>query len=448
MTGEDFYVEEGSMMMLRRLYLFVVLLGLLLVLSACGTPPQPSTGESLWTEARFGAYIQQVGTQSRLGTLAGNGNSALASLAGIPASGPIGNLSALASPNTLRQSDVALALLQGLAIAGSPQLSDLAPANNSGAQPLPTGIWEYNKFKNVWTYLGASDNLVVKFYWGNIPYNGTHTYITLTVDWDALSSTTQASRGGVSYEVPTGLKIYVNKDGIDAGSISISIDWTKACDGRQLLDPSSIKIKGEFSHQGSDVAIDFEVNLYKELGSSHLATQNNTCTCTGTQDVTIKSDGYVRVAFDGSQLTVANNTGDKNDSVKVFWNNVFYAQETRDSNCDWLDLKIKSGEIDFGATFKLNGKEDTLQLRFTFSNIVKDQNGIISIDLDGKIKVNGQIVVLFEGTLDATGQHLKLTFADGSMTLAEFIQKYLGNVDVPIGFLLGINLGDLPSLPF
>jgi hypothetical protein len=442
-------MEEGGIMLLRRVFLSVFLAGLLVILSACGTQPaQPGTQEQLWTEEQFGSYVQAVGTQSSLVEAAGSSNSALASLAAIPGGGPVGDLSVLANPDALQDSSVIAGLMQGLAVAGSPVY---APANNSGAQPLPTGIWEYDKFKNTWSYLGHSSDLIVKFYWGNIPYNGTYTYMTLSVNWDAHSSTTVVHSGGSYYEAPTGLKISVNKDGIDAGYISIYADWYKACNGNTLFEPSSLKIKGDFDHKGGDVAIDFEVNISRHDGHSYLAATNNSgCSCAGDSAVTYKSDGYVRVAFDGSNLLqAANNTSSKDDLAKVTWNNVFYGKETRNADCKWQDLKIKSGDIDFGLKFKLNGKEDTLQLRFTFSNIVKNQSGIVSVDLDGKIKINGETAVLFEGMLDSSGKNLKLTFNKTGVNLADFVGKYLAGVELPsIDFLLTLGLDDVPSLPF
>ncbi len=438
------------MMLLRRIVLSVFLASLLISLSACGTQPaQTGESEQLWTEEQFGSYVQSLGTEGSslalaAGSTIGSTNSALASLAALPAGGPVGDLSALASPDALQDSGVALGVIQGLTS------SIYAPTNNSGAQPLPTGIWEYDKFKDKWSYLGSSDVLVVKFYWGNIPYNGTYTYMTLTVDWAAHSGTTEVSNGSGSYEVPTGLKIKVNKDGIDAGYISIYTDWYKACNGVVLLEPASLKIKGEFAHTGGDVAVDFEINVSKHEGDSHLVAANNSgCSCAGDQAVTIKSDGYVRVAFDGSDLLqTANNTG-KGDLAKVTWNNVLYGTETRDSNCLWQDLKIKNGDIDFGLKFKLRGQQDTLQLRFTFDNIVKNQQGIISVDLDGKIKLNGETIVLFEGTLDASGKNLTLTFSKTGVSLADFTSKYLSNLELPsVDFLFGLGLDDLPALPF
>jgi hypothetical protein len=440
---------EGSFMLLRRVFLSVFLAGLLVVLSACGTQlVQPSEQDQLWSEEQFGSYIQAVGTQSSLTAAVSSSNSALAALAGIPSGGPVGDLSALANPDTLQNSSVVAGLMQGLAVAGSPVY---APATNSGSQALPTGVWEFNKFKNTWSYLGSSDYLVVKFYWGNIPYTGKYTYMTLSVDWDAHSPTTVVYGGGSSYEAPTGLKIKVNKDGIDAGYISIYSDWYKACNGKTLFEPSSLKIKGDFAHEGGDVAVDFEVNVSRHDGHSHLAAANNSgCSCSGDSAVTYKSDGYVRVAFDGgSLLQVANNTSSKDDLAKVTWNNVFYGKETRNADCQWQDLKIESGEIDFGIKFKLNSQEDTLQLRSTFSNIVKNQQGITAVDLDGKIKLNGETVVLFEGTLDSSGKNLKLTFSKTGLSLAEFVGKYLGNIELPsLDFLLTLGLDDLPSLPF
>jgi hypothetical protein len=444
---EDF-MEEGSIMLRRRFVLFVVLAGLLVGLSACGTqgspqPTQPS--DQLWSEDQFGSYLQTVGSQSSLSSV--SGNSALAALAAIPSGSPMGDLSALANPDALQSSDAAAGLLQGLALSAV-----YAPTNNGGsALPLPTGIWEYDKFKNKWSYLGNSDYLVVKFYWGNLPYNGTYTYMTLSADWDAHGATTTATRGGVSYEVPTGLKISVNKDGIDAGYVSLYADWYKACNGVTQLEPQKLAIKGDFAHTGGDVAVDFEVNISRHEGGSHLAANNNSgCSCAGDKAVTIKSDGYVRVAFDGSGLLqAANNTDSKDDLAKVTWNNVFYGKETRDADCQWQDLKIKNGEVDLGVKFKLNGKQDTLQLRSTFDNIVKDQNGIISVDLDGKIKVNDEIAVLFEGTLDSSTQNLKLTFSKTGASLAEFAGKYLSGIELPsFDFLAGLGLNDLPSLPF
>jgi hypothetical protein len=148
-------------MLLRRVFLFVVLVVSLVSLSACGTQPSKLSDPDaqLWSEEQFATYVQNVSSQSSLSSLM-QGQSALASLAAIPAGGPIGDLSALARPDSLREADVAASLMQGLTVAGSPAF---APANNNGgAQPLPTGIWEYNKFKNIWSYLGASDNLGVR----------------------------------------------------------------------------------------------------------------------------------------------------------------------------------------------------------------------------------------------------------------------------------------------
>jgi hypothetical protein len=170
----------------------------------------------------------------------------------------------------------------------------------------------------------------------------------------------QPTVGGSSYQVPTGLKIKVNKDGIDAGYISIYADWYKACNGVTQLDPSKLVIKGEFGHVGGDVAVDFDISVSRHEGTSHLTAANNSgCSC-GETAITIKSDGYVRVAFDLGNLQAANNTG-KDDLAKVTWNNVFYGKELRNSNCEWQDLKIKNGEIDFGLKFKLNGNQETLQ---------------------------------------------------------------------------------------
>ena len=82
--------------MKRYRYLGIfVFVGLALLLSACGVtnPITNPNQENLWTEQKFGNYVKNVGTNSSLATLAAS-NSALASLAGIPANGPVGDLSA------------------------------------------------------------------------------------------------------------------------------------------------------------------------------------------------------------------------------------------------------------------------------------------------------------------------------------------------------------------
>jgi hypothetical protein len=422
-----------------------VFVGLVLLLSACGTTITPPTQTSeLWTEEEFGTYVENVGTKSSLATMVGQTtmvgqNSALASLAGIPANGPVGNLAALANPEALQNSNVTQAFLEALSTVGIAN-HGLSTANNGGydVKYLPTGIWEYDKFKNTWNYHGHSDNLVVKFWWGNIPYNGSHTYITLTLDWDALSPTTVVTKGHEKLEVPTGLRIHFNKDGINAGHIDIKIDWYHSACGVITPEPSYVEVKGKFGHYGSDVAIDFAFTIFKEHrnDSNLVANFEN-----DDFDTRIQSKGYVNVSIG-------------NDSGKVYWDNVFKGYIFRDSNCVFTDLKIVYGEIKLGVNFTLHGQTDTLELQFTFDNIKKNQYGIQSIDLHkGKVLVNGYVVVHFEGTLDASGEKLMLTFADKTVSLAEFLGSYAGgwNLDLPVGMLgvlFGNYLGEVPSLPF
>ncbi len=410
-------------MRIRRLF-FVAVLLLLGLLSACGTPPQATPEDNLWTEARFGAYTQQLGRNANL-TVQGQNNEALSVLAAIPEGAPVSSLAALANPDALNDPSAVTSLLQGLSAAGLSNYSELAPANNSGAVKLPRGVYSYAG--TTWAMTGSSDDLVLNFPFGNL--DGTTSAVTLDINWDKYKKTTVVTDGVLSYEVPTGLQLrsFVDlgkgdKSNYKSGYIDIYADWYKSTCGTLLLEPSRLALKGEFGYKGA-VNVQFEVNIAKTQKGDALQAAyfgNNTA---------IESDGFVKV-------------GVGSDSGKVFWDNTFYATITRASNCVLTDFRLDRGEVDFGATFTIGGKTDTAQLRFEFSNIkIGADLATSSIDLDGKIKVNGQVIALFEGTLDASGQKLKLTFSDGSLTLAEFVQIYLGNVQLDLGNL------PLPSLP-
>jgi hypothetical protein len=405
-------------MVLRCFYRLTVFVGLLLLLSACGTQP-PVSGDNLWTQAKFGSYARELGQKSSSALRAGGQNEALAALAAIPSGAPIQDLSALADPDSLQGSSAATALMQGLAVAG---LSDLSASNNSGGSviKLPRGTYTFDGTD--WSYQGGSKDLILKFPFGNL--DGTISKVTIQVIWDEYKPTTEVTDGTALYEVPTGLRIRSYTDDKKSGFIDIYADWYKSDCGTTLLEPSKLSLNGEFGYNGA-IAVKFAVNISKKAGGSNLVALNNTGG--GTEAITIKSDGYVDVSV-GS------------DKGKVSWNNVFYGEETRGKNCLLTDLKITNGELDFTATFTISGKTDSFQLRFTFDNVKLNASNP-SVDLDGKIKVNGQTVVLFEGTLDASGQKLILTFADGSLTLAEFIEKYLGNVEIDLG---GVPLPTLP----
>jgi hypothetical protein len=411
--------------MKTRFSLFAVLLVLLLLLSACGTPPQATNpDENLWTQARFGAYTQQMGRNAAL-TVQGQNNEALSALAAIPEGSPVGSLAALANPDSLNDPNAVNSVLQGLSVAGLSNYSQLAAANNnSGSVKLPRGKYTFDG--STWKMTGSSDDLVLNFPFSNL--DGTTSSVTLDINWDKYKKTTVVTDGALSYEVPTGLQLrsYVDlgtgdKSNYKSGYIDIYAVWYKSKCGTTLLEPSKLALKGEFGYKGA-INIKFEVNIKKSQKGEGLQAAyfgNNTA---------VESDGYVKV------------TAGK-DSGKVFWDNIFYATITRGGNCMISGLTLDRGEIDFGASFTIGGKTDTAQLRFEFSNV---NLAAPSIDLDGKIKVNGQIVVLFEGTLEATGQKLKLTFADGSITLAQFVEKFLGELELDLG---NLPLPSLPSVP-
>jgi hypothetical protein len=398
----------------RRPFSFVVLLALLVVLSACGTQPtQPAQQEeNLWTQAEFQSYVQKASQELN----ASSHNEALAALGAVPAGAPV-NLSALAAPSTLQDAGRASSFLRGVGLSAS-----LAPANNSGGViELPRGKYVFDGQE--WALEEDSEDLYLIFPFSNL--DGTTSNVTVQVNWDKYKPTTEVTDGSVTYEMPTGLQIRSFTDGPKSGYIDIYADWYESTCGTTLLEPSNIAIKGEFGYSGT-INVDFEINVKKSAGSSNLVAASNTG-----GDFTVKSDGYVRVNVDKGE-----------DSGKVSWNNVFYGKETRNSNCtlNLAALEITGGEIDFTAKFKIDGKSDTLQLRFTFGSISFSTDGFVSVDLDGKVKINGETVVLFEGTLDATGENLILTFADGQMTLAEFVK----GIDV---YLPALDPGELPNLP-
>jgi hypothetical protein len=431
--SKTFADKKGAVIMVRRgFYWLMLVVGLVFLLSACGTQvPVSNNYDPLWTEARFGTYIQSLA--QHVSTLqAASQNEALAALSAIPAGAPVQDLSTLANPESLWGSSATIsALMKEFSVAG---LLDWSSANNLGSNTitLPRGIWTFDG--NYWVYDEDSKDLVLNFPFANL--DGTTSKVTVQFIWDEYKPTLKVTDGTASYEVPTGLRIRSYTDTKKSGFIDVYADWYTSDCGTTLLEPSKLSIKGEFGYDGA-IFVKFAVNISKKAGSPMLVATTNTGS---TKAITIYTDGVVEASVDSGALQVATNTGSKRDVNKASWSNVFYGEETRGGNCVLTDLKINNGEIDFSTTFTLSGKTDTFQLRFTFDNVVPTSSSP-SARLDGKIKVNGKIVVLFEGTLDATGNKLVLTFADGPMTLAEFIQKYLDNIKIDLGNL------PLPTLP-
>lgn len=412
-------------MVRRRFYWLTLVVGLVLLLSACGTqPPLSNNPDPLWTEARFGTYVQSLA--QHVSTLqATSQNEALAALAAIPAGAPVQDLSALANPESLWGSSAISPLMKGLSVAGLP---DWSSASNLGGSTikLPRGIWTFDG--DYWVYDKDSKDLVLNFPFANL--DSTTSKVTVQFIWDEYKPTLEVTDGTATYEVPTGLRIRSYTDTKKSGFIDVYADWYKSDCGTTLLEPSKLSINGEFGYDGA-IFVKFAVTISKKAGSPNLVATTNKG---GTKAISIYTDGFVEASVDSGALQVATNTGSKRDVNRISWSNVFYGKETRGGNCVLTDLKINNGEIDFSTTFTISGKTDTFQLRFTFDHVVLNSSSP-SARLDGKIKINGQIVVLFEGTLDATGNKLNLTFDDGSMTLAEFIQKYIDDLELDLGNL-------------
>jgi hypothetical protein len=396
----------------------LVFVGLALVLSACGSiDPNPS----LWTEKKFGNYIQKKG-QSVDKLMGENGKGiALAALAKIPANAMIGDLSALANPESLKDSNVAMAQMQSLAVAGLGTLGG-EPSNWLGVVKLPRGKWVYSGTN--WHKTDGSDDLILIFPFGNL--DGSTTMMNVTFDWNAHSGTREVTDGYGYYEVPTGMKIKVMKDGINGGYIDIYAEWYHSSCGTVMLEPSKLSISGHFGHDAS-FDLSFDINITKTEEQ-----KNNIQTAWNGYNTQIASDGNVSVKIG-------------NDSGSVYWDNTFYGNVVRNHVCaiDFSQSSLDSGNILFGAKFDIGGKQDKIELSFSFDNVRALANNNYAIDLHhGLVEVNGAKIVTFEGTLDnadrdeVPGENLWLTFSDGSTDLESFIRSYGGAIQLA-----------LPSLP-
>ena len=409
--------------MKRYRYLgILVFVGLALLLSACGG----SNPTGLWTEKKFGNYIQKKG-QSVDALMGENSEAtALTALAKIPTNTLIGDLSALAHPESLKDSSVAMAQMRSLAVAGLGSLGG-EPTNWLGVVKLPRGKWVYAPNINNWHQTADSDDLILIFPFGNI--DGSTTIMNVTFDWDAHSSTREVTDGYGYYEVPKGMRIGVVQDGIKGGHIDIYAEWYKSnCNGNVILEPSKLSISGHFGHDAS-FDLNFDINITKtEEQNGNLQTAWNG------YNTQIASDGNVSVKVG-------------NDSGSVYWDNKFYGNVVRNHVCaiDFDQSSINSGNIMFGAKFSIGGSHDTLELSFKFDNarVLADDNYAIDLH-DGVVKVNYATIVTFKGTLDnadrdeVPGENLWLTFSDGSTDLESFIRSY--------GSAIQLALPSLPSL--
>ncbi len=363
-----------------------------LLLAACSSPQVQPPAQTLWSEEDLGGFVTEMALD--LQSIIGQEIVGFNILGAIPANAPFDvtaflGLANLENPETI---------LQDLS-----SFSFLNLATNIFSQgeaiELPRGVWQYNPNSGQWQQTSTSDDLSLQFPFGNL--DGSVSQVMLTFDWNAKAPTIYVATEAGQQEVPTDMKLNVMKDNVAAGNIYLSASWYMSNCNYRTLEPTSVKIQGDFAN-GADETLSFNLDLSaKDLGPNKGA---------------IEFDSSIKYSVAG-------------DYVKLGLGAEIVVSETKNNDCFLTDLKLVSGSAKADVAVSLQGEKDTLAIAFGFSEPVLDlTTGYYSLTVqNGKIWANADEVVSFYGILNDSnangipGENLKVIMSDGSSTTLEII---------------------------
>jgi len=353
---------------------------LLLALAACSTPTAPQA-----TQADFDRSLQDY--QDGLGAVAASAGQDLALQAlratpsgapGLPAGALAANLMQLGAPPLTP--DGALKLLGGLV-----PLAD---------QNLERGKWDYDPNIPGWvednSYTG--DDLVLTW-----PFEdddrGSHSAL-LDFDWNYGGTATVEVResDGTTSEVPQDMQITLKVDDKDAGSLRGRFAWY-SCNGTPIAEPTSVALSGS---AGVSDRIEFTFNL-------------------SASDTRIGSSGSFAVTAGG-------------DRASLSWDVWADGAMQRGSDCFSTGFDVSAGHVNLQTSETAGGSSTSLEFNTDFSlNFDASGNPVSAVLSNGFVKVDGSVAVTFSGTLDDAngncipGENVSLVFADGSLTLEQYL---------------------------
>ncbi|MCA9838173.1 MAG: hypothetical protein KC422_14745 [Trueperaceae bacterium] len=369
---------------MKKSYLFILVLFSLLF-AACSSQPAPNNVVTSWSEEDLNKFVNEMSQD--VSGLANQSLSGLSILNAIPANSPIKDLGLL---STLSSLDNPKTLLKSFT------QPSIIVQDASHYAALPRGKWQYNPKTGNWGSLGDSDDLVLVYPIQNPDF--TTSMVQAIFDWNANAPSIKVMTPGGKVEVPTDMKVRVLLDGKELGALSLISKWYQGC-GYKTLEPTQVKLKGDFSLDGT--SLNFALNLNTQVHSA--------------SEETLKLDGFVKLAVG-------------EDYGKFSIDTSLDANVNRNSDCFLEDIKLNQGRIAAELDTFIAGEHNSLGISFAFDNPQLSATGAYSVKVkNGKITANGATVVSFAGILDdanlngVPGENLIITFDDGSSSTFEAI---------------------------
>ncbi len=258
---------------------------------------------------------------------------------------------------------------------------------------LPRGVFEYDPQTGVWELLAPATVLEYRLSFEDA--EGIDRAAVLVIDW---GTTTTVEDAGVVVEVPADdMSVELSVDGVPAAAFDLGFAWFSGPDcPAGILEPTSVAIDGSM---GTDATLSLDGVVFS-LSASALATS-----------------GEIAAAAGG-------------DAVGVVWDVSLDVTVDRDPTCLIEDFAVDGGSLDVTLYSDSAGTRSSLGLDASFGNIQIDPDlGLVAVDLDGSLNIDGRPAVSFTGTLDDAdgdgipGDNLVLTFADGeTMTFEAFLE--------------------------
>lgn len=351
---------------------------LLLVLAACSTQVQPQA-----SQADFDRSLQDY--QSGVGAVvnAAGQDLALQALVATPSGAPgLPNGALVANLMNLGARPVSPADALKL-------LGDLVPLAD---QNLERGKWDYDPSLPGWVQDGSYTGNDLVLTWPFNDTDGASHVAELTFDWNAGAPTVDVREpDGTSSEAPQDMTVALEVDGSAAGSLRAQLAWY-ACT-TPIAEPTSVAISGS---AGVNDRVEFTFNL-------------------SASDTRIGSSGSIAVTAGG-------------DSASVSWDVRADGAMQRGSDCFSTGFDVSAGHVNLQTSETANGSSSSFEFNTDFSlNFDASGNPVSAVLSNGFVKVDGSVAVTFSGTLDdangncVPGENVGLVFADGSLTLEQYL---------------------------
>lgn len=268
---------------------------------------------------------------------------------------------------------------------------------------LPRGIYEYDSATDTWTLLGPSGDLELR--WLTEPAGED---ATMLIDWDATAPTVVRDlANGDVVELPQGSSAQVSLDGTVVADFDQTATWPVNECG-YLTEPGTFYVSGT----------------------------------AGDADVTLSVDETgVSVTSSGDQLSAQSQGGLELTSAAgrawLDWTAGLDLSVTRDeTTCEITDGEVESGHVSVDLGVETDADTESVGFATNFDVIPPQAPGESpALGLSGgRLTLNGRLAVTWAGVLDDSngngvpGENLTLTFADGSMSLEEFLRDHFAGL--------------------